>query len=66
MPGRSMSRGRDVGPCLERVGLDLVAALQLSDDLHIGLQAPGRWPPESVGGHRLAPALQNAASRLPT
>ncbi len=36
MPGRSMSR---TATCPERGGPDLVAALQLRDDLHIGLQA---------------------------
>jgi hypothetical protein len=57
---------RDVGPCLERGGLDLAAALQLSDDPYIGPQSAGPFgPPESVSEHRLAPSLQNVPSGWP-
>jgi hypothetical protein len=64
--GQAGVEDRDVGPCLERGGLDLAAALQLSDDPYIGPQAAGPFrPPESVSEHRLAPALQNVPSGWP-
>ena len=46
--GQAGVEDRDAGPCLERGGLDLAAALQLSDDPYIGPQSAGPFGPPAV------------------